>query len=240
MRAECRAGVGDVDVDGGIGRAGAARRCPGEPLPVPGPRVDQPADVRGRLVDRDRGVSHPRRRPRHYRGAGWLGAHRGYALTQTVAMPVVGKLGEQFGEMRVFVISVLVFVVGSALCGLATSVYMLIACGFSRRSAAAGSCRVASRSLRGAFQSRARRCSACSPRSSRSAESSGRTSGPPVGAHLLAGAVSGQRSRWGGRAAPARAADPQLRSTVERGARPGSDAWTCSAPSCSPARWSHC
>ena len=58
--------------------------------------------------------------------AGW--ALTGYALTQTVAMPVVGKLGEQFGEMRVFVISVLVFVVGSALCGLATSIYMLIAC----------------------------------------------------------------------------------------------------------------
>ena len=58
--------------------------------------------------------------------AGW--ALTGYALTQTVAMPVVGKLAEQFGEMRVFVLCVVVFIVGSLLCGLATNVYMLIAC----------------------------------------------------------------------------------------------------------------
>ena len=58
--------------------------------------------------------------------AGWI--LTGYALTQTVAMPVVGKLAEQFGEMRVFVICVVVFIVGSLLCGLSTSIYMLIAC----------------------------------------------------------------------------------------------------------------
>jgi EmrB/QacA subfamily drug resistance transporter len=58
--------------------------------------------------------------------AGWI--LTGYALTQTVAMPVVGKLAEQFGEMRVFVICVVVFIVGSLFCGLATNVYMLIAC----------------------------------------------------------------------------------------------------------------
>jgi EmrB/QacA subfamily drug resistance transporter len=58
--------------------------------------------------------------------AGWI--LTGYALTQTVAMPVVGKLSEQFGEMRVFVICVMVFILGSLLCGLATNVYMLITC----------------------------------------------------------------------------------------------------------------
>lgn len=58
--------------------------------------------------------------------AGW--ALTGYALTQTVAMPVVGKLAEQFGEMRVFVLCVVVFTVGSLLSGLATNVYTLIAC----------------------------------------------------------------------------------------------------------------
>jgi len=58
--------------------------------------------------------------------AGWV--LTGYALTQTVAMPVVGKLAEQFGEMRVFVLCVVVFIVGSLLCGLASNVYMLIAC----------------------------------------------------------------------------------------------------------------
>ena len=58
--------------------------------------------------------------------AGWI--LTGYALTQTVAMPVVGKLGELFGEMRVFVASVVVFILGSLLCGLAPNVYVLIAC----------------------------------------------------------------------------------------------------------------
>ena len=58
--------------------------------------------------------------------AGWT--LTGYALAQIVAMPVVGKLAEQFGQLRVFVICVVVFTVGSLLCGLATSIYVLIAC----------------------------------------------------------------------------------------------------------------
>jgi EmrB/QacA subfamily drug resistance transporter len=58
--------------------------------------------------------------------AGWT--LTGYALTQTVAMPVVGKLAEQFGQMRVFVICVVVFILGSLLCGIAPSIYVLIAC----------------------------------------------------------------------------------------------------------------
>jgi EmrB/QacA subfamily drug resistance transporter len=58
--------------------------------------------------------------------AGWT--LTGYALTQTVAMPVVGKLAEQFGQLRVFVICVVVFMLGSLLCGLAPSIYVLIAC----------------------------------------------------------------------------------------------------------------
>ena len=58
--------------------------------------------------------------------AGWT--LTGYALAQTVAMPVVGKLAERFGQMRVFVICVVAFVLGSLLCGLATKIYFLIAC----------------------------------------------------------------------------------------------------------------
>src|SRR3954463_4104423 len=58
--------------------------------------------------------------------AGWT--LTAYALTQTVAMPVIGKLAEQFGQMRVFVICVLVFMLGSLTCGLAPNVYVLIAC----------------------------------------------------------------------------------------------------------------
>ncbi|MFN8635581.1 MAG: MFS transporter [Chloroflexota bacterium] len=58
--------------------------------------------------------------------AGWT--LTGYALTQTVAMPVIGKLAEQFGQMRVFVICVVIFMLGSLLCGLAPNIYVLIAC----------------------------------------------------------------------------------------------------------------
>src|SRR3954447_6929511 len=58
--------------------------------------------------------------------AGWT--LTGYALTQTVAMPVIGKLAEQFGQMRVFVICVGVFTLGSRLCGLPPTLSVLIAC----------------------------------------------------------------------------------------------------------------
>lgn len=58
--------------------------------------------------------------------AGWT--LTGYALAQIVAMPVVGKLAEQFGQMRVLVISVALFLIGSLLCGLAPNIYVLIAC----------------------------------------------------------------------------------------------------------------
>jgi EmrB/QacA subfamily drug resistance transporter len=57
--------------------------------------------------------------------AGWI--LTGYALAQIVAMPVVGKLAEQFGQLRVFVICVVVFTLGSLMCGLAPSIYVLIA-----------------------------------------------------------------------------------------------------------------
>ncbi|MCC6176879.1 MAG: MFS transporter [Chloroflexi bacterium] len=58
--------------------------------------------------------------------AGWT--LTGYMLTQTVMMPIVGKLAEQFGQMRVFLICVFLFTLGSLLCGLAPNVYVLIFC----------------------------------------------------------------------------------------------------------------
>jgi EmrB/QacA subfamily drug resistance transporter len=58
--------------------------------------------------------------------AGWT--LTAYALTQTVMMPLVGKLAEQFGQMRVFLVCVFLFTLGSLLCGLAPNVYVLIAC----------------------------------------------------------------------------------------------------------------
>src|SRR5215468_2152305 len=58
--------------------------------------------------------------------AGWT--MTGFALAQTSALPLVGKLGEQFGQLRVFVVCVVLFTLGSLLCGLAPNVYVLIAC----------------------------------------------------------------------------------------------------------------
>jgi EmrB/QacA subfamily drug resistance transporter len=52
----------------------------------------------------------------------------GFALSQTSAIPLIGKLGEQFGQLRVFVVCVIVFTVSSLFCGLAPNVYVLIAC----------------------------------------------------------------------------------------------------------------
>lgn len=49
------------------------------------------------------------------------------ALAATIAMPLVGKLSEQFGRMRVFGACLLLFTLGSLLCGVAPNVYALIA-----------------------------------------------------------------------------------------------------------------
>src|SRR3712207_126271 len=59
------------------------------------------------------------------RWGGW--ALTAYALTQTIMMPMAGKLAEQFGQMRVFLVSVFLFTLGSLLCGLAPNVYLLVA-----------------------------------------------------------------------------------------------------------------
>jgi EmrB/QacA subfamily drug resistance transporter len=50
-----------------------------------------------------------------------------YLLAQTAITAVVGKLGDQFGRKSVFQLSVVVFIVGSALCGLAQGMTWLIA-----------------------------------------------------------------------------------------------------------------
>jgi EmrB/QacA subfamily drug resistance transporter len=49
-----------------------------------------------------------------------------YLLAQTVVTAVVGKMGDQFGRKRVFQTSVTIFIIGSALCGLATNMGWLI------------------------------------------------------------------------------------------------------------------
>ncbi|HYK02327.1 MAG TPA: MDR family MFS transporter [Thermoanaerobaculia bacterium] len=49
-----------------------------------------------------------------------------YLLTSTVTVPVWGKLSDLFGRRRLFQIGVLVFLIGSALCGFATTMTQLI------------------------------------------------------------------------------------------------------------------
>ncbi|WP_319452335.1 MULTISPECIES: DHA2 family efflux MFS transporter permease subunit [unclassified Mycobacterium] len=50
-----------------------------------------------------------------------------YLLASTIVTAVVGKLGDMFGRKAVFVVSVLFFLAGSVLCGLAGSMTMLVA-----------------------------------------------------------------------------------------------------------------
>jgi EmrB/QacA subfamily drug resistance transporter len=49
-----------------------------------------------------------------------------YQITQAVLMPAVGWLGARLGTKRLFILSTLTFIAGSALCGLAWDVHSLI------------------------------------------------------------------------------------------------------------------
>ena len=49
-----------------------------------------------------------------------------YTLAITVAMPVYGKLGDLVGRKNLFLVAIGLFLIGSALCGTATSMMQLI------------------------------------------------------------------------------------------------------------------
>ncbi|GAA1720586.1 MFS transporter [Nonomuraea bangladeshensis] len=51
----------------------------------------------------------------------------GYLIAGSAAVPVHGKLGDLYGRKRVFLVSILVFLAGSAACGLAQTMTQLIA-----------------------------------------------------------------------------------------------------------------
>src|SRR6478672_1756497 len=50
-----------------------------------------------------------------------------YLLTATIAGPLYGKLGDLYGRKKVLQTAIVIFLVGSALCGLAQSMVQLIA-----------------------------------------------------------------------------------------------------------------
>ena len=49
-----------------------------------------------------------------------------YILTSTISMPLYGKLGDLYGRKRLFQFAIVVFLIGSALCGLSQSMLELI------------------------------------------------------------------------------------------------------------------
>ncbi|HET8559138.1 MAG TPA: MDR family MFS transporter [Marmoricola sp.] len=50
-----------------------------------------------------------------------------YLITSTVATPIYGKIGDLFGRKKLFLFAITIFVIGSAACSFATSMYMLAA-----------------------------------------------------------------------------------------------------------------
>lgn len=50
-----------------------------------------------------------------------------YLLTSAVATPLYGKIGDQFGRKKIFQISIIIFLIGSALCGQARNMDQLVA-----------------------------------------------------------------------------------------------------------------
>jgi|tagenome__1003787_1003787.scaffolds.fasta_scaffold20987131_3 EmrB/QacA subfamily drug resistance transporter len=50
-----------------------------------------------------------------------------YLITSTITTPIYGKLGDLYGRKKLFMFAISVFIAGSALCSLATSMYMLAA-----------------------------------------------------------------------------------------------------------------
>jgi EmrB/QacA subfamily drug resistance transporter len=56
---------------------------------------------------------------------GWTVA--GYQLGQLLVMPLAGKLSDEWGRRRVFLGSLAIFTIASALCGLAPNIYFLVA-----------------------------------------------------------------------------------------------------------------
>ena len=68
-----------------------------------------------------------------------------YMLTSTVTVPLYGRLGDVYGRRPLLLVSISIFLVGSALCGLAQNMTELSSSARSRGSARAASSRSRSR-----------------------------------------------------------------------------------------------
>lgn len=64
----------------------------------------------------------------------------GYQLGLVVAMPVAGRVADNFGRKRVFLCAAILFTTSSLLCGLAANIGMLIALRFLQAAGARPSC----------------------------------------------------------------------------------------------------
>jgi len=52
-----------------------------------------------------------------------------YLLTSAVATPLYGKISDQYGRKKIFQASIIIFLIGSALCGLSQNMDQLVAFG---------------------------------------------------------------------------------------------------------------
>ena len=57
-----------------------------------------------------------------------------YLLAQTIVTPIYGKLGDLYGRKRVLQVGIVIFLIGSALCGLSQSRIEMCGVATSRRS----------------------------------------------------------------------------------------------------------
>lgn len=49
-----------------------------------------------------------------------------YMLASTIAVPIYGKLSDLFGRRNLYILGIIIFLVGSALCGLSQNMTQLI------------------------------------------------------------------------------------------------------------------
>src|SRR6202789_1354513 len=57
----------------------------------------------------------------------WTGwSVTGFTLGMTITMPVAGRLSDQFGRRRIFIVAAVLFTASSLACGLASNIYELV------------------------------------------------------------------------------------------------------------------